>query len=435
MPPIKKKPKKPAVPKKAAASSSNPWIRHVKKYSADHGISYKEALNKASPSYKVGKGVYKGKFKEFCKDYDNDFSDAMWDKTVKIPTVKKLNSGLFRSTDLRDLYIQKFKKTKNVSVDNYRLFWTLPSYELKIINECEGSALLNEKELIQFLDGFITGAENIGTISFGGMTRRFKKTGYDYFHKFIQNKFSHLDSSSKLDQLKGYLELKNCEDLNFGTWDKNVKIPSVQLHSGPIMLHGKIMDVYIQKKLWYHSIPKYRITYTIPSNDLKSFETCVRSTEWGWNELHNFLYTLTGPILSYKYINTSGNTTDNEVYSASRLTLSELQDYLLNDETKDTGDTGDTKDTTREGTGTTNRPDCSLQQLVENKENEKYLKNKEAYETMTSGGRTPKEYKAAYNRLAMLVHPDKLVKGICHDVPIAAQELQELRNKRSPDFI
>lgn len=32
------------------------WITHVKQYAAEHNIPYKEALSKASPSYKKGSG-------------------------------------------------------------------------------------------------------------------------------------------------------------------------------------------------------------------------------------------------------------------------------------------------------------------------------------------------------------------------------------------
>jgi len=36
---------------------ANAWITHVKKYAKDNNLSYKEALSKASPSYKKGSGV------------------------------------------------------------------------------------------------------------------------------------------------------------------------------------------------------------------------------------------------------------------------------------------------------------------------------------------------------------------------------------------
>lgn len=35
-------------------SSNNPWIVHVLDYAQEHGISYKDALKKARPSYKGG---------------------------------------------------------------------------------------------------------------------------------------------------------------------------------------------------------------------------------------------------------------------------------------------------------------------------------------------------------------------------------------------
>ena len=39
----------------------NPWIEHVKAYAKKHGISYREAMKKARPSYKPGKRRQRGK--------------------------------------------------------------------------------------------------------------------------------------------------------------------------------------------------------------------------------------------------------------------------------------------------------------------------------------------------------------------------------------
>jgi len=40
-----------------AAAKSNPWIQYVKAYSEEKGISYKEALSKAGPSYRKMSGT------------------------------------------------------------------------------------------------------------------------------------------------------------------------------------------------------------------------------------------------------------------------------------------------------------------------------------------------------------------------------------------
>ena len=37
------------------------WITHVKKYAAENNVSYKEALSKASASYKKGSGICRSK--------------------------------------------------------------------------------------------------------------------------------------------------------------------------------------------------------------------------------------------------------------------------------------------------------------------------------------------------------------------------------------
>lgn len=53
--------------------SQNPWINHVKKYSKDHNISYREAMKKAKPSYKKkGKGIFSKILKSRPKNV-NDF--------------------------------------------------------------------------------------------------------------------------------------------------------------------------------------------------------------------------------------------------------------------------------------------------------------------------------------------------------------------------
>jgi len=47
-------------------SRQNPWILHVKRYQGEHGVSWKEALKAAKPSYiqkKMG-----GKIKEYTKE-------------------------------------------------------------------------------------------------------------------------------------------------------------------------------------------------------------------------------------------------------------------------------------------------------------------------------------------------------------------------------
>jgi hypothetical protein len=43
--------------------SHNPWIEHVKDYAYNHGISYREALSEAGPSYSGGVGTHEGALK------------------------------------------------------------------------------------------------------------------------------------------------------------------------------------------------------------------------------------------------------------------------------------------------------------------------------------------------------------------------------------
>lgn len=41
--------------KKKRTRPTNPWVAHVKKYQADHGCTYKEAMSRAKPSYVKGR--------------------------------------------------------------------------------------------------------------------------------------------------------------------------------------------------------------------------------------------------------------------------------------------------------------------------------------------------------------------------------------------
>lgn len=47
--------KKKATKKATGKKTTNPWIKYVKQYAKAHGITYKEAVSKAAPSYRSRK--------------------------------------------------------------------------------------------------------------------------------------------------------------------------------------------------------------------------------------------------------------------------------------------------------------------------------------------------------------------------------------------
>lgn len=51
----KKKTTKKVAKKATGKKTTNPWIKYVKQYAKAHGITYKEAISKAAPSYRSRK--------------------------------------------------------------------------------------------------------------------------------------------------------------------------------------------------------------------------------------------------------------------------------------------------------------------------------------------------------------------------------------------
>ena len=54
--------KKPKKTKKSGSKKTNPWIDHVNQYRKEHGLSYGDALKKASSSYRKKKDSSKSRF-------------------------------------------------------------------------------------------------------------------------------------------------------------------------------------------------------------------------------------------------------------------------------------------------------------------------------------------------------------------------------------